>query len=144
MMRALLLASIVLVLLSVRVDLSQAQAGPTVTDTGTGLDIAFPNGHHLLWGKSGCYLDYWRDAQGHTLGRFNEVQVNIPSGIGGTTYPSNQQVQNYTVTGAAVTVNCTADWPGVAAVPLHYTFVGADRTFGVPYHGVTWQITVDY
>src|SRR5438046_408307 len=86
----------------------RAHAAPaTVTDSNNGneIDIQFGNGHHMLWAKTGCELDAWKDANGHILGRFLEFQVNIPSGIGGTTYPSNRRIQNYTTAGDSVTIN---------------------------------------
>jgi hypothetical protein len=112
-----------------------AQAAPTVTDTGPTLDITFDNGHHLIWTKVGCALDRWTDDAGRTLGSGLQRRINDQSFSGAA-------FAGVAVSGPTVTVSCTGSVGG-APVTLRYALTSADRTFGVPYHGASWRITVE-
>jgi hypothetical protein len=107
------------------------------------VEVTFTNGHRLVWTKAGCGLDRWQDAQGKTLGRFLEFQVNMPSGYEGQLTPSNFAYTGHTVDGDRVTIACAGDLGAQRGVPIRFTFAGADRDWGEPYHGVSWQIALD-
>jgi hypothetical protein len=78
----------------------------------------------------------WRDPQGTLLATGLVLQVN------GTTQPSNWIYTGYTVNGDSATVDCTGGLAGVN-VPARFTFRGQTRIWGVPYQGVSWQLTID-
>jgi hypothetical protein len=122
--RVLVLVSMTLMMVGLRP--TSAPAAPEaaqVTDTGSALDIALDNGHHLLWTKTSCDLQAWRDGGGNTL-----ATGLVFDGA------SRSAVSTWTVSGSSVTVNCGA---------AHFTFTGVTKDWGVPYAGVSWQITVD-
>src|SRR5262249_23572835 len=108
----------------------------TLSDGADGIDIRFPNGHRLQWTTTGCDLAGWRDPQGTLLATGLVLQVN------GTTQPSNLIYTGYTVSGDSATVDCTGGLAG-GNVPARFTFRGQTRIWGVPYQGVSWQLTID-